>query len=156
MKHILFRFRFFFLIILISIIALKVSAQEISRNKEIAIQNIKNSGYTIKTSNQDDNIFEYVRYDKFGKSIVQYECTGSIVRKVTFLCEDGNQALKRSSEIFKYLTREDMGKARREFGEAEANEIYTYTTMYYQGKAKYTYYLDYQKEKWYFTITLLD
>ena len=132
------------------------NSQVISRNKSTAIESIKNAGYSVNINSNNENIFDYMRYDQIGQCRVYYECTGAIVRKVTFLCEDGLQTIKRSKEIYKNLSRADMQKAIEEFGDTEPNEFYAYNTTYYNGKAKYVYYNDYNNQKWYFTITILE
>lgn len=148
--------KLFFLITAMFFVIGNTNAQVISRNKATAIENIKNAGYTVNISSQDQNAFDYVRYDQIGKCRVYFECTGTIVRKVTFLCEDGMQSVKRSREIYKDVSRADGQRARDEFGNPEPNEFFAYNTSYYNGKAKYAYNNDYTNQKWYFTITILE
>lgn len=146
-----------FILLLTTFFAIeKSTSQVISRNKTTAIENIKNAGYTINISSQNTDEFNYVRYDQIGKCRVYFECTGLIVRKVTFLCEDAIQSLTRSKEIYKNTTREEGQRARAEYGDPQPNEFYAYSTTYYIGKAKYSYNNDYTNQKWYFTISLLD
>ncbi len=129
--------------------------QDISKDKNMSIANIKAAGYEVK-SFPDENKFAYIRYDKFGKSVVGYEYTGNIVRRVIFLCEDPTMPPKMLLEILKGTTRANMSRARAEFGQAQENEIYDYSSIYYKGKAKYSYESNYERKDYFFIVSILD
>ncbi|MBS1585486.1 MAG: hypothetical protein JSS82_08050 [Bacteroidetes bacterium] len=139
-------------------IAISAQAQKISRDKQTCINNIKAAGYEVKNPKTD--IFGYIRFDKFGKSAVYYECTGNIVRQVTFLCENGLMPTKMWREVLANMSWEDQKKslddAKATGEENDHTTLYAYDTEYYTGKAKYTYRNDYQTKQWGFTIIIIN
>jgi len=146
------------IIAIVIVVAMKSNisfAQLISKDRNTSIENIKASGYEVKTF-PDENKFAYVRYDEFGKSVVCYEYTGNIVRRVVFLCSDPKMAPNMLLGILKGTTRANMSRARAEFGEAASNEMFDYSSIYYNGKAKYSYTMDNAERKAYFIVMLLD
>ncbi len=136
----------------------------ISKSSDATIQNLKNAGISVIFFKDGDFAYGYEGFDNYGKFYAFFEIYNNQVKRVTYYCEDPVQSTKRFQDIYKTLTREDMKKLRTEFGEYISNygqnhmELYTYSSTYYSGKAKYSYTNNYsaKNKSWLFTFQILD
>ena len=130
-------------------------AQEIFKDKSSSIASIKASGYDVKNVGED--VFAYVRFDKYGKHRVYYYFTGDVVRRVVFLPDEPPSAIKMHRDILASMSWDEQGKSMEESKKNgdETGVLYVWKTIYYVGKAKYTFNIGNTYNSATFTIDLL-
>lgn len=145
--------KYLILILTLSLTFANSNGQEIFKNKSAAIASIKSSGYDVK--NVDEGIFAYVRFDKYGKHRVYYYFTGDVVRRVVFMPDEPPSAIKMHRDILAAMSWDEQRKSNDENHGDEIGVLYVWKTIYYRGKAKYTFNTGQTYNSATFTIDLL-
>jgi len=138
-------------------LAYQKSAEDIVilKDKVLAIQEIEKHGKELLTSPKTNDMFGYTRYDKYGETRVYYKSEGDHVKQVYLLYSSPTTPPQVMLDFLRGMTREEMKRAREEFGETPNNVMYLYGSMYYKGKARYEMINDYDKGEWVILVTLL-
>ena len=117
-----------------SFIIYSSNAQKIFKSKDQTIQAIQQAGYEIKTTKGVENAFGYTRSDEFGTIGVYIFYEGNIIRRAVFMSGDITNTMSRFKEILQKMGRGTNGQYTD-----DKNVVISYSTRYYDGRARYSY-----------------
>ena len=102
-------------------------SQKLYKSKSQTLSEIQKKGFTYAEGDSPNQIW-YIRYDKYGKAMVQLTFENNILRKAVFAQKDARSPLNRMMDLFVSISREEALEFDVKYGK-------TTNTEYFSGKA---------------------
>jgi hypothetical protein len=142
---------FFIAFVGLSIIS---NSQKLYKDKNSTLTSITNKGYNYTKDTYNPNIYTFRQYDNYGESLVQLTFEGNTLRKAVYTHMDPTKTLNRLRDVYAKTTDSEadtFNPPSNGSGSGIASN-----TSYYQGKARFEAYNNYNSSKYTFTVLLID